>query len=172
MASWRDIAKTTSPRVRRFHDYWQSKRAGRALPDRADIDPAELKPLLPYLIIAEVVEPSFRIRYRLIGTKVAQMSGLDFTGRYLDELVAADVEDHWLDHYREAHDSRAPVFGDTVVPTLHGDLFRYEFGIFPLTRGGETVAQFIAIEDYGEREPRLKEIEDKVAPWRERKRPR
>jgi hypothetical protein len=64
------------------------------------------------------------------------------------------------------------VLGEVVVPTLHGDLFRYEFGIFPLTKGGDAVAQFIAIEDYGGREPRLREIEDRVAPWRERETPR
>jgi hypothetical protein len=172
MSIWRDIAKTTSPMVRKLHDYWQSKRAGRALPDRADIDPAELKPLLPYLIVAEVVEPPFRIRYRLIGTKIAAVSGLDFTGRFLDELLAADLENRWQEYYLEARNTRAPVLGEVVVPTLHGDLFRYEFGIFPLTKGSDAVAQFIAIEDYGGREPRLREIEDRVAPWRERETPR
>ena len=52
-----------------------------------------------------------------------------------------------------------------MVPTEQGDQFRYEFGIFPLTLGGEAVRQFISVEDYGGREPRVRQLEDKLKPW-------
>lgn len=167
MPRWTDIGRTTAPMVRQLHDYWQSKRRGRDIPDRTDIDPAEIKPLLPNILIADASDPPFRVRYRLIGSRIAAASGMDLTGRYLDELIAADEEGHWLEFYEEAWRRRIPVYGEVTVPTLHGDEFRYEFGIFPLSRGSDDVGQFIAIEDYGGREPRLKQIEDRIAPWRE-----
>ena len=166
MASWTDIGRTTAPMIRQLHDYWVSKRGGAAVPDRARIDPAEIKGLLPNILIAEASDPPFRVRYRLIGSRIAAASGMDLTDRYLDELVAADDENRWLDYYRQAWSERIPVYGDALVPTLHGDEFRYEFGIFPLTKGGTEVAQFIALEDYGGREPKLKQIEDRMTPWR------
>ncbi len=64
------------------------KAGARALPDRADLDPAEIPLLLPYILISEVEQP-FRIRYRLIGTEVVHVTGMNFTGHYLDELIPA-----------------------------------------------------------------------------------
>jgi hypothetical protein len=165
MPIWREIEKTQAVLVRQLYDYWQSKRRGRDVPDRADIDPAEIKPLLPNILIAEVTDPPFRIRYRLVGSRITQATGFDLTGRYLDQLIPTDPENRWQDYYREARDQRAPVMGAVSVPTLHGDRFRYEFGIFPLTLGGHAVAQFISIEDYGGREPRTRQVDDKVKPW-------
>jgi hypothetical protein len=165
MASWTDIGRTTAPMIRQLHDYWLSKRDGAAVPDRARIDPAEIKGLLPNILLSEWSEPPFRIRYRLVGSRVAQVTGFDFTGRYLDELLSTDLENRWHDDYREARDHRVPILGAVVVPTVQGDQFRYEFGIFPLTLGAEAVRQFIAIEDYGGREPRTRQLEDKLKPW-------
>lgn len=166
MASWREIEKSQAALVRELNDYWQSKRRGRDIPDRADIDPAEIKPLLPNILISEVSDPPFRIRYRLVGGRTIQLTGFDFTGRYLDELLSTDAENRWHDFYREARDHRLPIFGAVMVPTEQGDQFRYEFGIFPLTLGGEAVRQFISVEDYGGREPRVRQLEDKLKPWR------
>lgn len=157
--------------VKQLHDYWLSKRGGAALPDRDLIDPAEIKSLLPNILIAEPSYPPFRVRYRLTGSRIAAASGMDLTGRYLDELVAADDDGHWQAYYYQAWSEKIPVYGDVVVPTLHGDQFRYEFGIFPLSKGGDSVEQFISIEDYGGREPRLKQIEDKITPWRAASKP-
>jgi hypothetical protein len=50
------------------------------------------------------------------------------------------------------------------VPTSDGKLFTYEFGIFPLRRGGETVDQFVAVEDYFGLTSTIVQVE----PWREK----
>jgi hypothetical protein len=165
MPSWREIEKTEAALVRELHDYWQSKRRGRDVPDRSDIDPAEIKSLLPNILLSEWSEPPFRVRYRLVGSRAVQLTGFDFTGRYLDELLSTDSENRWQEDYREARDHRVPILGAVEVPTLQGDRFRYEFGIFPLTLGGREVRQFIAIEDYHGREPRTLGFEDRLKPW-------
>ena len=38
------------------------------------------------LWLVDLEENPFRVRYRLVGTEVVRYTGLDFTGRYLDEL--------------------------------------------------------------------------------------
>ena len=98
MPCWRELDRVASPLVRQLHDYWQSKRAGRDIPDRQDIDPLELKELLPNILISEPEFNPFRIRYRLVGTRVVRVSGIDFTGRYLDELLRPEVEEDWYGH--------------------------------------------------------------------------
>ena len=62
-----------------LYRYWDSKRARPAIPARRDIDPAEMRHLLPHLSLVEAtIEGGFR--YRLVGTRVVQDLGRDVTG--------------------------------------------------------------------------------------------
>ena len=133
--------------VRSLHRWWLDKSAD-DVPDRADLDPAHCKSLLPNLFIADVEHAPFRIRYRLVGTRAVEATGMDLTGRYLDELMPADIEEPWMEHYHRAYQTRRPVFGVCQAPTTSGSRFTYEFGLFPLRRGGTAIEQFVAVEDY------------------------
>lgn len=76
----------TSGRIRELASYWEAKRAGRAMPVKREIDPAEIKSLLPYLMIAELHRgDTLRIRYRLVGTEAARYAEEDYTNLWLDE---------------------------------------------------------------------------------------
>jgi len=82
MVHYANATQLRSPLVRTVHDWWTGHR-GEDVPDRSALDPFALKATLPYLLISDVEPPPFRIRYRLVGTKVVEATGLDFTGRYL-----------------------------------------------------------------------------------------
>lgn len=134
-------------RVRELHRYWLAKRADRAFPARADIDPFELKPLLPCLIIADVHRNPLRIHFRLAGTAVTDANRCNMTGRWLDELDLCAGLETWLGIYQRVLDSRAPVFG-LSSGTLDGmELFKSAWGIFPLSQDGTTINQVLEIED-------------------------
>lgn len=168
MAFWPEIDRCNGDMVRELYQYWDSKRGDRTMPARRDIDPAELKHLLPYLLIVDLEAEPFRVRYRLLGTKVVAESGNDFTGRYLDEMLAGDTEDEWETCYRLVWRDKRPIFGAATVPMLGGDPFDYEFGICPLGADGETVTQCVAIEDYRQLNNRLFELRNAAQPWRPR----
>jgi hypothetical protein len=148
MPVWTAIEHNRSPMVRELHAWWQAHRGQSDIPDRRDLDPAALRSLLPNLFIADVEPAPFRIRYRLVGTKAVRVTGFDITGRYLDELLSVEPEVPWMDYYRIVYESRAPLLGSVVVSASAGGTFTYEFGLFPLTRGGTEIAQIAAIEDY------------------------
>lgn len=160
-----EIGSVESDRIKALNDWWNTKRGPRSMPDRADVDPVELKPLLPYLLISECLHNPFNVRYRLVGTVVADVTGFDITGRDLASLLPPDPTEDWMGHYARVYQTRLPVFGDTTVPTIHGDPFTYEFAVFPLGKGGDDVAQFIALEDYGKIEPRLSPSMGDLTPW-------
>lgn len=165
MAIWFTVDDCRSSLVRQLHQYWASKRGDGALPRRADIDPGEIKDLLPFILIADLIGELPRVRYRLIGTRVAAASGMDLTGRYLDELVAADSENAWQSHYTRLRDEARPQFGDARVPRFDGELFHYEFGIFPLSTDGTAVTQALAIEDYFDMNRNMHELRDQTQAW-------
>jgi hypothetical protein len=54
------------------------------MPARRDLDPADIKDLLPHIVIVQCVGDRFL--YRLIGTEVVNRIGVENTGRYFDEL--------------------------------------------------------------------------------------
>ena len=148
MPVWTAIEHNRSPMVRALHAWWLAHRGPSGLPDRRDLDPAALRALLPNLFIADIEPAPFRVRYRLVGTKAVRVIGFDITGRYLDELLTVQPEVPWMDYYRIVYESRAPLLGSVVVPASSGGTFTYEFGLFPLTQGGTTIAQIAALEDY------------------------
>jgi hypothetical protein len=164
MTTWTDPEDCLSQLVKRLHAWWIAARSSADVPDRADLRPDEMKPLLPFLFIADAEHDPFRIRYRLVGTRATEVTGFDVTGRYLDELLSAEPDQPWMDHYRRAYVTRKPLLGATTVPTSDGKLFTYEFGIFPLRRGGDTIDQFVAVEDYFGLISQIVQVE----PWREK----
>ncbi len=148
MPVWTDIARTTSPRVKQLHTWWTEHRPEGDIPDRSALLPEQLAPMMPYVMITDIEPEPFRVRYRLVGTKVVANTGFDFTGRYLDEVQPESALVPWREYYRTVFDSRAPLMGAFVDIASAGGTFNYEFGIYPLRRGGSAVAQCIAVEDY------------------------
>lgn len=165
MAHWLDISRTRSSMIHELHRYWNAKRGARRMPTRGDIDPGEIKHLLPYVLIVDLEGEAPRVRFRLLGTKIVAASGRDFTGRYLDEFVPNDVDKLWQTYYRIARDERVPVLGDAAVPADDGGRYTYEFAIFPLGPDGEHVTQCLSIEDYGRMNDRLADLASKTRPW-------
>jgi hypothetical protein len=157
------IDEIASPMVRRIHAWWTAHSHG-DIADRGDFDPAAFKDLLPNIILADVEHAPFRIRYRLVGAKVIDATGFNIAGRYLDEMMPSEPEAPWQDLYAMAYEQRRPIIGTSECTTTAGGLFVYEFGLFPLRKGGSTVDQFLAIEDYGNLTSTLTDL----VQWRER----
>jgi hypothetical protein len=142
------IDQLRSPIVLALHDYWRSKLRGRPMPAPAEIDPAEIRPLLPSLIIAEYVGAPVRVRYRLVGTLQVYYNGLDFTGLHLDQIDWG-IEN---DFVRLVHDTllrtAAPVIGRYQWGFRDSVLGFAEFGAFPLSEDGATVTRCVGIDDF------------------------
>lgn len=141
-----------SRRIRQFDAYWRGKITTGTVPRRADIDPTELKPLLPWMIIVEIEADPFRVLYRLAGTKVVEMSQYELTGRYLDELEeeeeSAEFTRQGIAAYHQAWTEQRPVYGTYRWPTPSGSAYQVEFAIFPVSEVG-TAGQCVALEDWG-----------------------
>ena len=153
------------PQVRQLRDYWESKQRGRAMPARADIDPCEIKPLLPYLMISDLFGDPPRVRFRLAGTKVCETFGFNIVGRWLDELgVAPDVQ-FWVAQYGRMVAAQTPVYGRTSG--MHGgfELFRGNWAMFPLSSDGVRADQCLEIENWTKGSPTAR-FDDDTITWR------
>lgn len=144
-----ELAEITSPRIRRLHAYWQHQRSQRdgLLPKRSDIAPEQIKDLLPNIMIVDVERDPLRFRYRLVGTRVVEYNGLEFTGCYLGEIGWPEECD-LIASYSAVVLDRRPVFGSLAWGLLSGAVGRSEFARLPLSEDGKTVSQILAMEDY------------------------
>src|SRR5688572_11163045 len=134
-----------SPRIRQLHDYWKSKCSDVAPPPRSAIEPAEIRPLLPYLVLTELTPDPFRVCYRLVGTAVVRAHGHDFTGREHGS-VASLAESGIDESYRRALTTAAPVFGRTALYAGDQSWLAFEYALFPLSDNGRTVNKCLAIQ--------------------------
>src|ERR1051325_7524125 len=104
----------SDPRLQEALDYWHGKLSGRAMPARADLDPAEIPRLLPHVMLVEVLGPG-RYRYRLIGTENAQAHGMNATGRLLDEVLPGnEYKGHVLGLYDACVAERRPLYSESL----------------------------------------------------------
>lgn len=72
--------------VRGALDYWERIRGDRRMPARADLDPMEIVPLLPYVMLVDVLYEPLDFRFRLLGTAHDQITSGDYRGRCFSEL--------------------------------------------------------------------------------------
>jgi hypothetical protein len=147
----------TPKNITMLSDYWHSLADG-ATPERAQFRVEDVQPLLPYLMLCDFEFNPFRLRYRLSGTKVDQMTSMNLAGRYLEEFLGGaydKVVRDLLGYYEEISRTGRPFIFNYPWAGDNPKQKVIWAGLFPLKVNG-VVAQCISIEDYGD----LNERED------------
>ncbi len=130
------------PRFRRLADYLAAKAPPGKLPGRQHIDPIELRDLLPWLMLVDVVreaDGAHRYRIRLVGTEVVAIQGSDGTGKFVDAILTAEEGAAVIAGYDEILRSKEPQYRKAVVATPGRDHVPYQRIAFPLASDGEHV---------------------------------
>jgi hypothetical protein len=123
---------------RDLYAYWDVKRAVRRMPARADIDPSEIRSLLPHFTLVEVVEGRFR--FRLVGTAVTDAFGRDPTGTFIGSNVTPLIfAVALISAYERVRETGDPIFtaGDYRAPS--GLTHAVSRLLVPLADDGRTV---------------------------------
>lgn len=125
--------------LKKLYAYWLGKKRARPAPSRTDIDPLEIAPLLPYVMLVDVERAPLRFRYRLVGTEIVCNVGDDFTGRYLDTFVRLSHRDVMAAEFARVVESAEPVVSVWEYTRDDGRHVRYERLVLPLVSDGATV---------------------------------
>jgi hypothetical protein len=139
------------PDLRALFDYWRSKRAGRRMPSRGDLDPAEIKTMLPSMILVDVVYDAAGkadFVYRLLGTREVDIRGENPTGKRVADAYFGPSLENVLGCYQTVVESREPYLDDEYY-VRDGDHFADEANIFlPLSNDGERVNMILVYTAY------------------------
>ena len=132
-------------------DYWRARchSAGHGtLPRRRDIDPAALGKLLPHVFLLDIVGPSARLRWRLVGSAIAFREGGDPTGGWVaDSLVPEQAE--IMQHFAETSIRERR-------PSCHAGRWRDSLErsqplarlLVPMSEEGSVVSTLLGLIDY------------------------
>ena len=141
------LSDIRSPVVRQGLDYWTKARGERAMPARADLDPMEMIPLLPHVILLDVLRDPLDFRYRLIGTLVEEHMSAPYTGRRFSEFEGQRAPSRiWTCNERVVTE-RQPIRSDIPYIGPKADFTTMEDIMMPLSADGESVdVIFIVVE--------------------------
>lgn len=103
------------PLLKAVYDFYASRRGGRTMPTRADIDPVDMpRFVLPQLVLMEVFDGGARFRWRLVGTAVVSRFGRDATGRFHDEVLGGEYLVFVASLIRHVCRCQVPVYSHAV----------------------------------------------------------
>jgi len=112
--------------------YWRDNRVGDT--GSAAIDPIDLGPILPYLYLLE--RDGDRLRYRVSGDRVNQLFTSEHTGKFLDEVVPAEVYRVVGPYFLEVFEGTIVLFkGHVVLPGK--EYIEFERVLMPVSIRGE-----------------------------------
>ncbi|MEZ5829752.1 MAG: PAS domain-containing protein [Dongiaceae bacterium] len=137
--------------LRAIFDYWRSKRAGRRMPARSDLDPSEIKSLLPTMILVDVVYDvagKADFIYRLLGTREVEIRGENPTGKRVADAYFGPSVENVLGCYQSVVDRREPYLDDDYY-VRDGDYYADEANIFlPFSNDGQHVNMILVYTAY------------------------
>jgi hypothetical protein len=122
-----------APDLVAFYRYWDGKRRGRRMPSRADLDPAEIVPLLPGVMLVDVVADARRFVYRLVGTREVTMRGRDPTGKAVSEGFYGASAEASMASYQDVTARRALRLERREFTTPEGRFGREQVILLPLS---------------------------------------
>ena len=132
------------PKAVALYQYWNARRGVRPMPTRADIDPLEMRQWLPRLTLADVSQDGERFTYRLVGTQIVDLLGVNPTDRLVETAWPEEIADHVVDGYREVVETRKPVFCQQINGWLEDQRPTAWAMRLPLSSAGEDVDMVLA----------------------------
>lgn len=130
-----------APSLRNLLGYWRTKNAhlGR-LPARADLQPDEMLPFLPFVALITVQNQQPRFQFRLVGTGIVGAFGRETTSRAVDETLFGDNAMEVEQFFSIPVQNLGPAYATgkyTVTPT--GRSLPFETLLVPLSSDGRSI---------------------------------
>jgi hypothetical protein len=122
-----------------LYHYWQSRRGNHRMPTRRDIDPADIRPLLPHIALIEADRGTYR--WRLMGGHIVEDFGCDLTGRPFGQNIRPlHFVSAMTATFDRVLDQGEPVFEASIYTTASEQTHAVSRLLLPLAAEGRTPA--------------------------------
>ena len=118
-----------NPLLRQLYRFWDDLRGRDAMPAYSQLDPLDIpRTILPHVFLNDVLAPN-RFRVRLQGTEAVRQSGVDLTGRIVDEIDGAEGTQQ---RFETIVTTRSPYYCRVPLTWSPLDYKTYEAIVLPL----------------------------------------
>jgi hypothetical protein len=131
--------------------YWASLKAGASLPGRRNLNPGDIKRLLPTVSLIDVLadahalgRPDFRIR--LAGTGLYGVYGREITGKRLSDVYNTAAADYWRAELGQVVAERRPAVGVHSLAWRGASHLSILWLRLPLASDGERVDMILGFD--------------------------
>ena len=128
------------PSSRALYAYWDRLRAGRAAPERGELDPGAIRAVLGDVMILEV-GGAHRYAVRLAGTRICSLMGRELKGHGLVEIFAPADRPELYGLLDAVVKTVTPAVASIVGETADGRMLGLELLLLPLRHHGRTEAR-------------------------------
>lgn len=129
-------------------DYWIRIRGERTMPSRADLDPIDIRRILPNVVLIDVANDPLDFRYRLIGTKIASQLNNDHTGKWMSEIPHQKPPSKIWSSCETVVNERIPMTTEVPYEGRNKDFAVSEDIVMPLSGDGVTVNMLFVVVDF------------------------
>jgi len=141
------------PKIIEFVEYLSRRCGDDGIADRSHINPAEILPLLPHVMILDILDDGEDFRVRVFGTGLVTLLGEERTGMLASEFGAkstiandyAEMRNRWMAIFRRALTEKGAAHFKT--PTVSPDRsYMHYHGMFaPITNGTDKISQLVGM---------------------------
>jgi hypothetical protein len=134
-----------SAALQRLYADWDSRRRGREFPARRDFDPCEMRYILGFLNLVDVLRGPLRFRYRVFGSEIATRLAFEMTGRLVDDYPLPEHRALVQHRYAETIAARRPIVAHHDRRSHDEQLLhQYESLVLPLSSDGTEIDMLMA----------------------------
>ena len=109
-------AQLAIPGQRDLFDYWLRSAGARSMPARGDLDPLKVPQLLPHLGLIDLRQGFDQGLFRLAGTSLRDIYGMEITGLRLSEIFSGGCADYWRGIHSRVATEAMPAHGVVQDP--------------------------------------------------------
>lgn len=130
----------------RLYNYWLARAGTRLAPAPGDIDPVAIPDLLPGISILDVGRDPLQLCYRLAGTRLREIYGVELTGKRFFDLDLGDKRNYWLSAYGKIVNEATPMQGAVRAPLMARDHVVLFWLRLPLSDDGASVNRVLGFD--------------------------
>lgn len=136
------------PVVKAGYTYWLSKCSNGALPRWSDFDPADIKPLLPNIVVTHVLSDPRDFVEKITGERIIERSSINSAGKKWSSIPGRGPESEIWKVFSSIVDEKRPILNHIPYVGPHNEFMGIETVCCPISEDGMTVDRIVAFVGY------------------------
>jgi len=143
-----DQFNQSHPIVKDGYAYWLSKCHGSSIPRWSDFNPADIKPLLPNIVVTHVMNDPRDYLEKITGENVISRSSMNSAGKYWSKIPGRGPESKIWTIFSDIVERKQPILNRIPYVGPHREFIDIETVCCPISENGETVDRIVAFIGY------------------------